>query len=58
MTALDRQLVRIRFAALALPFGLLLWLPCASVPVTIILAGLTFTATLAAPETAHRTLAR
>jgi signal transduction histidine kinase len=40
MTALDRQLVRIRFAALALPFGLLLWLPCASVPVTIILAGL------------------
>ncbi|HXN01043.1 MAG TPA: GAF domain-containing sensor histidine kinase [Candidatus Dormibacteraeota bacterium] len=40
MTALDRQLVRIRFAALALPFGLLLWLPSASVPVTIILAGL------------------
>jgi signal transduction histidine kinase len=40
MTALDRQLVRIRFAALVLPFGLLLWLPSASVPVTIILAGL------------------
>ena len=40
MTALDRQLVRIRFAALAIPFGLLLWLPSASVPVTIILAGL------------------
>jgi signal transduction histidine kinase len=40
MTALDRQLVRLRFAALALPFGMLLWLPSASVPVTIILAGL------------------
>ena len=40
MTALDRQLVRLRFAALAIPFGLLLWLPSASVPVTIILAGL------------------
>jgi signal transduction histidine kinase len=40
MTALDRQLVRIRFAALAIPFGLLLWLPSASVAITIILAGL------------------
>jgi signal transduction histidine kinase len=40
MTALDRQLIRIRFAALAIPFGLLLWLPSASVPITIILAGL------------------
>src|SRR3989440_1092219 len=40
MTALDRQLVRLRFAALAIPFGLLLWLPSASVPVTIVLAGL------------------
>ena len=40
MTALDRQLVRLRFAALAIPFGLLLWLPSASVTVTIILAGL------------------
>src|SRR5438067_9669569 len=40
MTALDRQFVRLRFAALAVPFGLLLWLPSASVPVTIVLAGL------------------
>src|SRR5438094_3285953 len=40
MTALDRQFVRLRFAALAIPFGLLLWLPSASVPVTIVLAGL------------------
>jgi signal transduction histidine kinase len=40
MTALDRQLVRLRFAALAIPFGLLLWLPSASVTVTIVLAGL------------------
>jgi len=40
MTALDRQLVRLRFVALAIPFGLLLWLPSASVTVTIILAGL------------------
>src|ERR1700687_3770172 len=40
MTALDRQLVRTRFAALAIPFGLIVWLPSASVPVTIILAGL------------------
>ncbi len=40
MTALDRQLVRLRFVALAIPFGLLLWLPSASVPVTIVLAGL------------------
>src|SRR5216683_2876828 len=39
MTALDRQFVRIRFAALAIPFGLLFWLPSASVPVTILLAG-------------------
>jgi len=40
MTALDRQLVRLRFAALAIPIGLLLWLPSASVPITIVLAGL------------------
>jgi signal transduction histidine kinase len=40
MTALDRQFVRLRFAALAIPFGLLLWLPSASVPITIVLAGL------------------
>src|ERR1700682_3482946 len=40
MTALDRQLVRIRFAALAIPLGLIFCLPSASVPVTIILAGL------------------
>src|SRR5438552_2069603 len=40
MTALDRQFVRLRFAALAIPLGLLLWLPSASVPVTIVLAGL------------------
>src|SRR2546429_1317481 len=40
MTALDRQFVRLRFAALVIPFGLLLWLPSASVPVTIVLAGL------------------
>ena len=40
MTALDRQLVRLRFAALAIPFGLLLWLHSASVPVTIVLAAL------------------
>src|SRR5260370_759811 len=40
MTALDRQFVRLRFVALAIPFGLLLWLPSASVTVTIILAGL------------------
>ena len=40
MTALDRQLVRLRFAALAIPFGLLLWLPSASVTITIVLAGL------------------
>jgi len=40
MTALDRQLVRLRFAALAIPFGLLLWLPSASVAITIVLAGL------------------
>jgi signal transduction histidine kinase len=40
MTALDRQLVRLRFTALAIPFGLLLWLPSASVMVTIVLAGL------------------
>ena len=40
MTALDRQLVRIRFAAVAIPFLLLLWLPTASVPVTIVLAAL------------------
>src|SRR2546428_14193527 len=40
MTPLDRQFVRLRFAALVIPFGLLLWLPSASVPVTIVLAGL------------------
>src|SRR5256714_1023359 len=40
MTALDRQFVRIRFAALLIPLGLLLWLPSASVPITILLAGL------------------
>ena len=40
MTALDRQLVRLRFVALAIPFGLLLWLPSASVAITIVLAGL------------------
>ncbi|MEA2669126.1 MAG: hypothetical protein QOJ33_2060, partial [Chloroflexota bacterium] len=40
MTALDRQLVRLRFAALVIPFGLLLWLPSASVAITIVLAGL------------------
>src|SRR2546430_103045 len=40
MTALDRQFVRLRLAALAIPFGLLLWLPSASVPITIVLAGL------------------
>ncbi|HEV2013834.1 MAG TPA: GAF domain-containing sensor histidine kinase [Candidatus Dormibacteraeota bacterium] len=40
MTALDRQLVKLRFAALAIPFGLLLWLHSASLPITIVLAGL------------------
>ncbi|TMC48749.1 MAG: GAF domain-containing sensor histidine kinase [Chloroflexi bacterium] len=40
MTALDRQLVRLRFVALAIPFGLLIWLPSASIPVTVTLAGL------------------
>src|SRR5437588_3501770 len=40
MTALDRQFVRLRFGALAIPAGLLFWLPSASVPVTILLAGL------------------
>src|SRR5256884_123290 len=35
MTALDRQFVRLRFVALAIPFGLLLWLPSASVPITV-----------------------
>src|SRR5438105_4944004 len=40
MTALDRWFVRLRFAAVAIPFGLLFWLPSASVPVTIVLAGL------------------
>lgn len=38
MTALDRQFVRLRFVALAIPFGLLFWLHSASVPVTILLA--------------------
>src|ERR1700724_545772 len=40
MTALDRQFVRLRFAALAIPLGLLFWLHSASVPITILLAGL------------------
>src|SRR6266568_3616790 len=40
MTALDRQFVRLRFGALAIPFGLLFWLNSASVPVTLLLAGL------------------
>jgi signal transduction histidine kinase len=40
MTALDRQFLKIRFAALAIPVGLLIWLPSASLPVTILLAGL------------------
>jgi len=40
MTALDRQFVRLRFVALAIPFGLLLSLHSASVPITILLAGL------------------
>jgi signal transduction histidine kinase len=38
MTALDRQFVRLRFAALAIPFGLLFWLRSESVPVTLLLA--------------------
>src|ERR1700681_1592396 len=40
MTALDRQLVRLRFAALAIPFLLLFWFHSASIPVTILLAGM------------------
>src|SRR6202521_5593586 len=40
MTALDRQFVRLRFAALAIPLGLLFWLHSTSVPITILLAGL------------------
>src|SRR5438093_3403859 len=40
MTALDRQFVRLRFGALAIPIGLLFWLNSASAPVTILLAGL------------------
>src|SRR6202158_2637143 len=40
MTALERQFVRLRFAALAIPFGLLFWLHSASMPVTLLLAGL------------------
>src|SRR3982074_2214631 len=40
MTALDRQFVRLRFAVLAIPLGLLLCLHSASVPITILLAGL------------------
>ena len=40
MTALDRLFVRLRFAALAIPFGLLFWFHSASLPVTILLAGL------------------
>ena len=37
MTALDRQLIRLRFGALAIPIGLLLWLPSRSVPLTLAL---------------------
>jgi signal transduction histidine kinase len=40
MTALDRQFVRLRFAALLIPVGLLLWLHSASMPVTILLGGM------------------
>src|ERR1700694_3191949 len=40
MTALDRQFVRLRFAALAIPLLLLFWFHSASMPVTILLAGL------------------
>ena len=40
MTALDRQFVRLRFAALAIPLGLLFWLHSASVPVTVLLGAL------------------
>src|ERR1700736_2528192 len=40
MTALDRQFVRLRFAALAIPFCLLFWLHSASMPITLLLAGL------------------
>ena len=39
MTALDRQFVQLRFAALLIPLGLLLWLHSASVPVAILLGG-------------------
>ena len=38
MTALDRQFVRLRFAALAIPVVLLFWFHSASVAVTILLA--------------------
>src|SRR6202165_2894418 len=40
MPALARQFVRLRFAALAIPFGLLFWLHSASMPITLLLAGL------------------
>jgi len=40
MTALDRQLIRLRFGALAIPVALLVWLPARSVPLTLALAGL------------------
>src|SRR5438876_260040 len=40
MTALDRQFVQLRFAALLIPLGLLLWLHSASVPVAILLGGM------------------
>jgi signal transduction histidine kinase len=40
MTALDRQFIRLRFAAVAIPIGLLFWIPSASVAVTLTLAGL------------------
>ena len=39
MTALDRLFVRLRFAGLLIPLGLLLWLRPASVPVAFALAG-------------------
>src|SRR5579864_6699099 len=38
MTALDRQFIWLRFGAVAIPFGLLLWLPSASIPITVVLA--------------------
>ena len=40
MTALDRQLIKLRFVALLIPAGLLLWLPSRSLPLTLALTGL------------------